>query len=59
MVASLYVNGATLWQNVPEVVGNPPANLLQGVRRYFQPSDKLIMGYQRVLATYYTEKVCN
>jgi hypothetical protein len=51
MVASLYVNGATLWQNVPEVVGNPLANLVQGVRGYCQPSDKFIMGYQRVLAT--------
>jgi hypothetical protein len=36
MVASLL--SGNLLENVSEVVGNPLANLLQGVRGYWQPS---------------------
>ncbi len=40
-VARLCVNKETLFQ-VKEAIGNPLANLLQGVRGYRQPSDKFL-----------------
>jgi hypothetical protein len=40
--------------NVPKVVGNPLANFLQGVRGYWQPSDKFVIGCQRLLAILWT-----
>jgi hypothetical protein len=37
--------------NISEVIGNPLANYLKGVRRYWQPSGKFFEGCQKVLAT--------
>jgi hypothetical protein len=42
--------GHASW-NVLKVVGNPLANLLQGVRGYWQPSGKFVIGCRRLLAT--------
>jgi hypothetical protein len=51
-VVPLCVIGATLLQKYAiQVVSNPQANLLQGVRGYGQASGKFVIGCQRLLAT--------
>jgi uncharacterized membrane protein YwzB len=47
-VALLYVIGTILLQYV---IGNPLANLLKGIRWYWQSSGKFFIGWQRSLAT--------
>jgi hypothetical protein len=42
---------ATTLENMSEVVGNNPANLLLGVRRYWQPLGKFVEVRQRVFST--------